>query len=268
MFAAAQDANDDAKAAGEKATTTLKDAVDASGKLGTVSVDGESMMATDNAQTVLDAPDALAKAVMDAQAALDSAKATKVHADNLADDNASKTSLVNALDAAIVVAEENVKTATEAHDSAKLKRAVLLVEGNVEDMPMTAADHGKAVAMDIGGALMPAPTNGGRIATRSIHATTEPAVPAAPAVDVVTRDDDHIGKTWAEIVGADNIKEMRLDTDDANDTDVFESASFAGMPLSSIGTPPEVGKVEDGREFSDASYMGIPGTAFLRGHRL
>ena len=153
LFVTAQAASDAATDAGDAATKAVKDAMDASAKLDTMSVNGDSMAATANAQAVLNAQAAAAQAVMDAQAALDDAMAAKVHADALADDDASKAGLVAALDAAIVVAEAQLKIATDASEGDELEAAVAAVTGDDEDEPMSPADLGRAVAMAIGEAL-------------------------------------------------------------------------------------------------------------------
>ena len=259
MFATAQDASDKAKAAGTAATDAVEAATKASVKIDTAGANGDSMVATGNAETVLEAPATTARAVMDAQAALRSAMAAKDHADNLADDDAAKASLIAALEAAIVVAEAQVKAATEADDSDELRRAVSLVLGDDEDMPMSAADHGKIVAMAIGEAL------GGEATAPALPRGTTNAEPEDTVINAVKLN-DHQGLTWGEIVGLNNIKDMRLAAGEADDTDVLKAASFAGMPLALItGTPPAVGTVEDGAEFDEANYMGIPGTVFCAG---
>ena len=153
LFVAAQAASDAATDAGDAATKAVKDAMDASVKLSTMSVNGDSMAATTNAQDVLDAQAAAAQAFIDAKAALDDAMAAKVHADALADDDASKDGLVAALDAAIVVAEAQLKIATDASEGDELEAAVAEVTGDDEEKPMSPADHGKTVAMAIGQAL-------------------------------------------------------------------------------------------------------------------
>ena len=66
-----------------------------------------------------------------------------------------KDDLIAALDAAIKVATEQLKVATDNRDDPALMAAVEAVTGTDEDDPMTAADHGAAVAMDIARALGP-----------------------------------------------------------------------------------------------------------------
>jgi hypothetical protein len=261
MFRIAQDAGDDAVAAGNDATTELDGAVAASVKISTLGSRGDSMMATANALTVMGAPGALGQAVMDAQAALDSAEDAKGAAEDLPDDNAAKSSLIAALDAAIKAAEAGLDTAEKARDSLRLVRAVALVTGDDEDMPMSPADHGKAVAMAIGEAL-----GGDTTAPELPRGTIATTAPDTMTVANVFTDNDHQGKTWVEIVGEDNIQEMRL-ANTADDTDPVKAASLKGMPLSTIGgnAVPEEGNVADGAEYDATTHMGIPGTVFCAG---
>ena len=150
LFATAQESRDDSAAAAKAAGDAVKAAMEASVKLTTLM--GDSMTATTNAQAVIDMQAATVKAAKDAGTALQEAKdaleyATKHFADN--------ASLKAALDAAIKAAEIHVTTATEARDGYALKDAVAVVTGADKDEPMSAADHGKKVAMAIGGALGP-----------------------------------------------------------------------------------------------------------------
>ena len=118
------------------------------------------MTATTNAEAVLGAQITADEAATNAETALQDAEDALEDATEHAADNAS---LKAALDAAIEAAKADVKTATDARDSEELKEAVAAVTGADEDEPMSPADHGKAVAMDVGGALMPlSPADGGR----------------------------------------------------------------------------------------------------------
>ena len=73
---------------------------------------------------------------------------------------------------------------------------------------MTAADHAKAVAMDIAGALLPAgdADGGGARVQHVADAPTETTDPMETAVSM----NDHQGHTWAEIVGASNLVDKRI----------------------------------------------------------
>ena len=266
LFVTAQASSDAAVAAGAAAEKAVKDATEAS-KLTTMEVNGDSMVATDNAQAILDAHDAAAKPVMDAQTALDNAMAAMVHAAALADDDASKSSLVAALEAAIMVAESHLKAATEHRDSETLETAVKMVTGDnpeAKGYPMTPADHGKAVAMAIGEAL------GGELDTDGIArgddiVTATDGVPAVTVSNVV-RMDDHTGKTWAEIVGDDALKDMRIAELMTGNSRAVKAASFADMPLAAIAAdaPAEGDTIDDGNQYGGA-YKGIDGVVYCAG---
>ena len=266
LFVTAQASSDAAVAAGAAAAKAVKDATDAS-KLTTMQVNGDSMVATANAQAILDARDAAAKAVMDAQTALGNAMAAMVHAAALDDDDASKVSLVAALEAAIMVAESHLKAATDHRDGDTLKVAVEMVTGadpEAEGYPTTPADLGRVVAMAIGEAL------GGELDTDGIARGTTGAVPDPEVMNEVAMN-DHQGHTWAEIVGAANISKLRIATS-GTDTDEVDAASIAGMTAASVNTAlTDDGGVDSGNTYADGSqtanstYNGIPGTAICAG---
>ena len=258
LFAAAQDSKDAAAAAAKAAT----DAVDAAPekKFDTLSVKGESMTASANAQAVLDAQTAAAKAVTDAETALQKAKDALEEATEHAADNAS---LKAALDAAIEAAEKDVKTATDARDSAELKTAVALVEGADEDKPKSADDIGEAVAMDVGGALMPNDTDGGR-AARAPHGMVAPTADTDPGKTAVKMS-DQLGHTWAQIVGEDNVSPKPIGADRAT----VMVASIVGMTAATVFSTTVPDDIVDGGDFSNTdngtNYNGIPGTAYCLG---
>ena len=124
-------------------------------------VNGESAMATANAHVVLGARGAAMSEVTKAEAAQKAAEDALAEAMDLPADTANRESLINALEAAIEAAEEDVKTATDARDGDELKAAVAAVQnptGVVDPAPdtlTTPADHGQDVAMAIGMALGP-----------------------------------------------------------------------------------------------------------------
>ena len=259
LFATAQDSRDAAAAAAKAAGDAVKAAMDASGKLTTLAVKGDSMTATANAQAVLDMQAATVKAAMDAETALQEAKDALEEADETAADN---VALIAALDAAIEAAEADVKTATDARDSVDLKTAVELVTGDDEDMQMSAADHGQMVAMAIGGALGPGAEGAG---TRVVHVddpTTDP--PLADDDKTAVRMDDHTGKTWAEIVGDDALVDMRIAAAAAANRAV-KAMSFADMARTSITDETlDEDATNDGAQYVGA-YKGIDGVVFCAG---
>ena len=76
---------------------------------------------------------------------------------------------------------------------------------------------------------------------------------------------DHQGSTWTEIVGVENVRDMRIGVA-AGGTKRVSAASFHGMALAFItASPPVVGEVEDGMQFNAANYKLIPGTVFCAG---
>ena len=257
LFATAQDSRDAAAAAAKGAGDAVKAAMDASGKLTTLAVKGDSMTATANAQAVLDMAAATVKAATDAETALQEAKDALEVAKETAADNAA---LISALDAAIEAAGADVKTATDARDSADLETAVEMVTGVDEDEPMSAADHGQMVAMAIGGALGPGAEGAG---TRVAHVTNA----GAPAGDkTAVRMDDHTGKTWAEIVGDDALVDMRI-AEGADANRAVKAMSFADMARISINDSDldaDATSASDGAQYTGL-YKGIAGVVFCAG---
>jgi hypothetical protein len=84
--------------------------------------------------------------------------------------------------------------------------------------------------------------------------------------------DDHQGETWAEIVGADKIMEMRIGATGGGTMRVM-AASVAGMTAADVHSDlTATGGTENGNEYADGfqtatagDYEGIPGTAFCGG---
>ena len=258
LFVAAQDARTAATTAAMMAADAVKDATKYSEMIGTAEVNGDSAMAVANAQKVLDAKAAADMAVMDAEAALMDAKDAKTEAEALPEDDASRESLIAALDAAIAEAEKQVMAAKAEADGMPLKDAVALITGADANDPMTPNDAGQTVAMAIGGALGPTSAADGG-ATRVTHSATSPTFPT-PDDDVVMMN-DAMGMIWEDIVGSANVMEKRIAS--GGGTTAVKAASVAGMILT--GSNQTVGNVADGTAPADAIYMGIPGTVFCEG---
>ena len=151
-FATAFNARTRAAGAAEAASDAVEAATTASGKITTQApgVAGDSAVAEANAQAVLDNRDAANAAVTTARNAKQSAESAL--------GGVTDATLMAALEEAIKVADDNLKAATMSAESDALKTAVELVTGadpEAEGYPMMPAQHGKAVAMAIGGALMP-----------------------------------------------------------------------------------------------------------------
>ena len=273
MFAAAEDARSTAAAASMTADDAVKTATRDSARLGTVAVQGDSMMAEDNAQSVLDSYDAVKMAVMDATTAQGNAEDTL---ENVPATGANRDELLSALDEAIKVAKAAVESTTDAYESKALKDAVEAVKGDDpedEDYPTTPADHAKMVAMSIGGALGPtSATNGAGMRVTFNTDDTTNARPAAPtmegALPTFHEANDHQGDTWAEIVG--ETMKMRIDTGTENQSHEVDAAKFENMALSTAGVDraaldlSAAGARDDGAEHT-GNYNGIPGTIFCVG---
>ena len=268
-FATAYNARTSATAAATAAMEAVMAAMEASGKITTRApgVAGNSATAQANAQAVLAAQTAANNAVNTANTAVQSAKDALVEAEALPADNPNRDTLISALKAAIEDAEGHAKAAATSRggDDDALAKAVKDVKGDdpeAEGYPMTPAQHGRDVAMDVAMALVPADeADGAR--QRGVHGVMEPE---GTFVDDAVMMNDHQGHTWEEIVGADNVVEKRIGATTGG-TEVVKAASFAGMALDSITTDaPEVGvEIDDGAQYNTADYMGIPGRVFCAG---
>ena len=267
LFAAAQDASDDATAAGEAATAAVASAEKNGMTLTTAEVGGDTMKAMMSAQAILDARDAAAKAVMDAEAALAAAEKAQMDAMAVAADHPQKAALTAAVDAAIKAAEGAIEDATAVRDGRALDDEVFKVVGaNGKGTPRSIADK---VGMDIVDSLSPGTTFG---RTRGAHLTeafTDLNTSSTAAQRSVM--DDHQGMTWGEIVGETNVMMMRLGAANA----AIPVASIAGMTASSVNpdesdlsaTGGTNGVYDDAfaTDATDINYMGILGTVYCLG---
>ena len=269
LFAAAQSAIEDAKAAATAAAAAVESATNGADGLTTVEVAGDSAMAMANAQAVLDALGDADAAVAKANAAVASAEAALEDAETLDVDTAHRDELILALKAAVKVAEDDAKAAADSRgdDDGEIAMAVAMVEGDDEDDPMTPADYGEAVAMDIAMALLPASTTDGG-GTRVTHGAVAPADRIED--DVQVNMNDHQGHTWAEIVGAPNILDTRIA--EGARTKAVKAASIAGMAgddvnsaLTDTDSDDDGTEYADGQQFANSSQDGIPGIAFCGG---
>ena len=259
-FATAYHARTNAGAAAETAAEAVTDATAASGEITTQAsgVAGDSAVAEANAQAVLNNRDAANNAVTTARNAKQSAESAL--------SGATDATLIVALEEAIKVADENLKAATMSAEGDTLKAAVELVTGTTdpeaEGYPKTPAQHGEGVAMAIGGALMPTSTSDGAGMRVPVLAD---AAPDAMGFPDAFNMDNHVGSTWAKIVGAGNIMKMRIATA-TDDTDEVDAASIADQPLSyvTVGAGLAGMNLEDGAQH-DGNYKGIPGTVFCSG---
>ena len=236
------------------AAQAVKDAVKYSTMFTTLAALGDSMMAEANAQKVLGAKAAADQAVIDAEAAKTALETAKTEAGGIPADDPNRAAVMDALDAAIEAADDAVKEATKSAEELTLEAAYKAVIVDAKK-PKTAADHGKAAAMDVGGALMPG-TDGAR-GTRAPHVAT-----AAPSGDkTAVRMNDAEGKTFVQIVGEDKVMMSRLAEDNTN----VPVASIAGMTASEVHADLTEDTYADATNQADSTYKGIPGTAHCLG---
>ena len=283
LYAAASKADMDAKAAGKAAEAAQKTASEKSVKLDAISTMGESKTAMDNAQAVLDAKTAAGAAVTAAEAAQVDAEAAKTAAMALSDGD-DKTALLAAIEAAITEAKAQVAAAKAFNTGTKLKNAVIAVTGTSTTKPTTPAAKGKEVATAVNDAFEPATGNvrvSQYLPDSAYNPADPPYTPPAKASTTATKAEVTVsktGSTWAEIVGASNLMDMRV-TSGANKTKAVKAASIAGMKLADVfksttTTPTATlptGSDANGAEtttLTDVSinYMGISRYGDLRRH--
>ena len=258
---AAVEATAKAESAGMAAMAAGESAAESGEMLTTTEVGGDSTKAMMNAQAILDAKDDAAQAVIDAEMAKMDAMNAKTAAGMVPDGTAGKAQAIAALDAAIKVAEAEIKKATGVRDGRALDDEVFKVVGaNGKGTPRSIAD---TVGMDIAETVSPGASDG---RVRGTLGATAPADTIIAGHKHVT--DDHQGMTWAMIVGEDNVMSERIG---AGNT-VRMVASVSGMTAADVD--PDVtatGGVNSGNTYADAftsdtsTYMGIPGDIFCLG---
>ena len=244
----------------------LDNAIESAGMLSTKLVDGDSAMAADNADMVLKAKIAINDALTAADTAIMEANALNTAAEDI--ENAiEKAAVMRILDYAIESVDELKKTAQAIIDAADsdddtintLGEAVAAVEGGDEDMPKTAADAGLAVAAEMLAALRGPPGNETADQLKVVVGT----VPSLATKNVVYKD-NHKGKTWVELVGADKIVDTRIVV--GNVTAAVKATSVAGMTFDSTETATgEDNFTPDGTQIAQIAYKGIEGTIFCQG---
>ena len=254
------------------------------GMIGTETSDGDSMAAMNNAAMVL-------KAKADLMAAIEAAKADKMEAE-AAKAETEDADVIEALNNAISNAEDEIEAAEMVLNGNALAGHVDMVTGGEDADPMgTPESVAKKVAMAVAMALGPTSSTdgtGARVffetaiptnATAAVSSrrnvsdpTSDDYNPVAKANKLTT--DNHMGKTWAMIVGEDNIMMKRLGTlsaDGATHTPgngVLSIASLEGMTASDVapsGTDFSTTGNTDGTATAGSSYMGIPGAVFCLG---
>ncbi len=258
---AAVEATAKAESAGMAAMAAGESAAESGEMLTTTEVGGDSTKAMMNAQAILDAKDDAAQAVMDAEMAKMDAMAAKTAAGMVPDGTAGKAQAIAALDAAIKVAEAEIKKASGVRDGRALDDEVYKVVGaNGKGTPRSIAD---TVGMDIAETVSPGTSDGRARGTLGAVAPADAIVAGHKHVT-----DDHQGMTWAMIVGEDNVMSERIGTSNA----VRMVASVSGMTAADVDADvTATGGTGGTNAYADAftsgssTYMGIPGDIFCLG---
>ena len=261
LFAVAHNTRADATAAVEAAAKAIAAATKAIPTIKTLAVAGDSAMAEANAKSILDAQTTATTAIATAEAQQKAAETALAAAMALPADTENRASLIDALETAIEAAKKQVAAATKQAEGPVLEAAVRAVTTSTTSTtkPMTAADHGSAVAKDIAGALGPTSTIDGTRSARAPHTTTIAAATEKTAVMM----NNAKGKTWAQIVGADKVMVMPIGLLRVSQ----KVASIAGMTAAKVCAPEVIFPVTftDGMEITAANYKGIPGNVYCLG---
>ena len=144
--------------------------------------------------------------------------------------------------------------AEDSDDSAikTLGEAVAAVEGDDEDMPMTAADVGEAVAAAV---------------TTALEMIRDGADETAPMHAMEMDDSMAIGAMdWEAIAGAANVMDVRRLV--GGPVKAMSVADTAVTDLVEMDGPAAEGTFIDGSSYATAAYKGIDGNAVLRRCRL
>ena len=237
------------------------------GMIGTETSDGNSMAAMNNAAMVL-------KARSDLEAAIIAAEADKMEAE-AAKAKTEDADVIEALDDAISKAEDEIEAAEDILNGDDLTGYVEMVTGDDEDDVKTAADRGEEVAMAVAMALGPTSSTDGTGTRVTFSTTSPPTLPvdkraAANPVAMANKldTDNHLGMTWEEIVGTDNVMSERVGASNTS----RKVASVTGMTatdlntvLTATGGTNSDGKYADGSTTATSNYKGIAGDVFCLG---
>ena len=246
------------------------------GMIGTETSDGNSMAAMMNAAMVQKAEADLRKAINEANDAKTAAEMAKTETED--------ADVIEALEQAISNADTEIAAAQKVLDGDALAGYVNVVTGGEDADPMgTPESVAKKVAMDVAMALGPTSNTDGTglrvdfLTAVPTDATTEVAAlrntttgsenPVAKANKFT--GDNHMGKTWAMIVGEDNVMKMRLGTIDgtgvltAGNAEV-SVASLEGMTAADVSTTDLTTVNADGQTAA-GDYMGIVGAVVCLG---
>ena len=223
---------------------------------------GESRVAMANAQKVLDSPGMIEMYLKNAKDARDELVAAKKDADDAA--TAALDKAIEEIDGYI----ETIQGLLDERGNDSLDSIISLIKG---DSNKTASDIGQDVAMKIFDALKP-PDSGTVPAGLNNHPSTDQAEESEVAAATM-KSDNHIGKSWEDIVGSDNIIETRIDAG----TDISKSVKAASVDGESVGvhslpanaipdecTATASAPCAEGAQ-SEVSWKGIDGIIFCVG---
>lgn len=249
------------------------------GMIGTETSDGDSMAAMKNAAMVL-------KAKADLMAAIEAAKADKMEAEAAKADT-EDADVIEALDDAISNAEDEIEAAEMVLNGDALAGHVNMVTGGEDADPMgTPESVAKKVAMALGptssadgtgtrvsfGTAKPTEANSDTLigALREFDSTSDDHNPVAKANKLDT--DNHMGKTFAMIVGEDNLMEKRVVAGAGSLTPTQTSRAVMAKSVDGMKTmdlfstvPGTIGTTDGTEIDADVEYMGIPGLLFCGG---
>ena len=267
--------------------------------IGTEKSDGDSLVAKNNAQAVLDAR----KALEDAIAAAKTAKTEAMTAKDALDPG--QTDLIGTLTAVITSADTAITAAENILNGDALASSVEMVTGADEDNLKTAADTGMAVAEAVAMALGPTVPEGGtstadgaglRVSHSNTAAPTDATAGVAMILTVGTAtptvreagnpvamankyeaiSHDPESMTWEMIVGEDNVMMRPLGTIDSTGATFTAGngelpvASLAGMDASDVDktatrvlTDGSRHAHGDGPALGVASATGTPGIEYM-----
>ena len=257
LFSQANDAESDAEDALEMATEALAMAKKMAGMLDVISVAGNSMMAMDNAQAILDAETDVGKALADAEKAEMAAEAAQTAANALPADTPELESLKaeakEAVDAAkgAIAAIEAIQKAT---GSGTLAAYVEMVSDDTQDPAVTPESVAQVVAKEIAAFLdtdadnMPLGTGGAGFPS--------PTTDAEKAAHHIQKVEDRQEKTWKEIVGS--TMKMTIPTSTTS-TAVFREVEAAKIDGAAAGN--EIAAAGVKNTIYDYTWKGIAGYA-------
>ena len=242
LFATASSTQKAAETAGTAADDALKSAMENAGKLTTMSVQGDSTKAAQNAQAILNAKTDVATALTAAKAALADIVQAQTDAAAHADDP-NYAALTDALAAAKKVAEAKIKEIeaigeAKATDADSLASHVLKVtdpdgEDLEEEDLKTAADTGNAVALEVLGLIDDHTDTAALPGSASVTAVPAPTTMA-------TQRDDHQGYTWEQLAAKLEKEPRWINIGKGTGTGEVQVLSARGVNVDGMAAPAPV----------------------------